>query len=166
MAVLGAWGMPSMKSHPIGIAKGAVLLLAVLANGAVLAHEHAVGITAERMQVMKDMASHMKALGQMLEGRAAYDAAAARENALALHENCHVMTEQFPDGTHDHHSRAAPAVWEQPEKFRAQMNNLQRVVGELVTATTWGQRDVVRSRFADVGRACASCHETFRLPEN
>ena len=65
--------MPSMKSHQIGFAKATILLLAILASGAVLAHEHAVGITAERMQVMKDMASHMKALGEMLEGRAAYD---------------------------------------------------------------------------------------------
>ena len=89
--------MPSIKSHPIGFAKATVLLLAILAGGAVLAHEHAVGITAERMQVMKDMASHMKALGEMLEGRVAYDAAAARENALALHENCHEVASQFPE---------------------------------------------------------------------
>ena len=158
--------MASMKLRPIEVAKGTVLLLAVLANGAVLAHEHAMGITAERMRVMKDMASHMKALKEMLEGRAAYDAAAARESALALHENCHTVATQFPDGSHDPHSRAAPAVWEQPKKFGAQMDNLQHVVGELVTATTSGPRDLVRSRFADVGRACASCHETFRLPEN
>ena len=162
----GIGGMPSMKLHQIGFAKATILLLAILAGGAVLAHEHAVGITAERMQVMKDMASHMKALGEMLEGRTAYDAAAARDNALALHENCHTVATEFPDGTHDHHSRADPAVWEQPEKFRAQMDNLQRVVGELVTATASGQRDLVRSRFVDVGRACTSCHETFRLPED
>jgi cytochrome c556 len=158
--------MPSTKSHPSRAAKGTVLFLAVLASGAVLAHEHAEGITSERMQMMKDMASHMKALGEMLEGRMAYDAAAARENALALRENCHTVATQFPSGTLDHHSRANPAIWEQPEKFRAQMDNLQRVVGELVTATTLGQRDIVGSRFVDVGRACASCHETFRLPEN
>jgi cytochrome c556 len=158
--------MASMKLHPVGTAKGTVLLLAILAGGMGLAHEHAVGITAERMQVMKDMASHMKALGEMLDGRVAYDAEAARENALALHENCHTITDQFPDGTRDHQSRAAPAVWEQPEKFRAQMDNLQHVVGGLVTATASGPRDVVRARFVEVGRACASCHETFRLPEN
>ena len=77
-----------MKSHQIGFTKATTLRLAMLASGTVLAHEHAVGITADRMQLMKDMASHMKTLGEMLEGRIAYDAAAARENALALHANC------------------------------------------------------------------------------
>jgi cytochrome c556 len=155
-----------MLLDPIGVTKGTVLLLALLGNGGVLAHEHAVGVTAERMQVMKDMASHMKALGEILEGRVAYDDAAARENALALHRSCHTVANQFPDGPRDHSTRASLAIWEQPERFSAQMENLQRLVGELVIATTSGQRDTVKSRFVDVGRACASCHETFRLPEN
>lgn len=165
-AAQGLGGMASMQLHPIGPAKATVLLLSVLGNGAAVAHEHAVGITAERMQVMKDMASHMKALEEMFEGRVAYNAAAARGNALALYKSCHAVTNQFPAGVADHTSRASPEIWEQPEKFRVQVDNLQRVVGELVTATKSGQRDMVRSRFADVGRACASCHETFRLPED
>ena len=142
-----------MQSHQIGFAKATMLLLAILAGGAVFAHEHAVEIIAERMQVMKAMASHMKALGDMLDGRTPYDGSAARNHALALHEKCHEVADKFPKAIHDHHSRADPAVWEQPEKFRAQMDNLQRVVGELVAATTSGERDIVRSRFIDVGRA-------------
>jgi cytochrome c556 len=158
--------MATIQWLPIRVASSTVLLLAVLGNGAVLAHDHAVGVTAERMQAMKDMASHMKALGELLEGRVPYDAAAARENALALHKSCHTVENQFPHGTRDHTTRASPAIWEQPERFRAHMDNLQQLVGELVAATASGPRDVVRSRFVDVGRACASCHETFRLPEN
>ena len=155
-----------MKSHQIGFAKATTLRLAMLASGTVLAHEPAVGITADRMQLMKDMASHMKTLGEMLEGRIAYDAAAARENALALHANCHIVASEFPEGARDHHSRASPAIWQQPEKFKAQMGDLQRTVGELVAATKSGQRDLVMSRFVNVGRACTSCHEGFRLPED
>jgi cytochrome c556 len=154
-----------MKSQRIGIAGSAMLLLAVLAGGPVLAHEGAMGITAERMEVMKDMASHMKALGNMLDGRMAYDAAAARAHALALHENCHAAAGQFSEAAHDHHSRAAPAVWQQPEKFRAEMDDLARAVAELVAATASGRRDAMRQPLLDVGRACKSCHETFRLPE-
>ena len=157
--------MPSIGSQPSGFAKATVLSLAMLAGETVLAHENAVGITADRMQLMKDMASHMKTLGEMLEGRLAYDAAAAHEDALALHATCHQVAREFPEGTHDHHSRASPAIWQQPEKFRAQMDNLQRLVGELVAATVSGRRDLVRSRFVAVGRACTSCHERFRLPD-
>ena len=165
-AFAGLTGMASVKMRPAQAFKGTVLALAVLASGAVLAHEHAVGITAERMEVMKDMAAGMKALGEMLDGRAHYDAAAARRAALALHESCHTIVDQFPAGTHDHHSRAAPAIWEQPERFKARLDNLQHLVGMLVTATTAGRRDMVWSRFVDVGRACTSCHKTFRLPDD
>lgn len=158
--------MPSIKLLLTGFAPATILLLAILEGRAVIAHEHAEGIVAERMQAMKDMASHMKALGEMLEGRVAYDDAAARGHALALHTDCHAVAGQFPAGAHDHHSRAAPAVWNQPEKFSAQMDNLGRVVGELVSATVSGRRDAIRARFADVGNACKSCHEAFRLPED
>jgi len=158
--------MQIMKAHHIRFAMAAMPLLAMLAGAPVPAHENAVGLTAERMEVMKDMASHMRALGKMLDGRVAYDASAARDHALALHANCHQVATQFPSETHDHHSRAAPAVWEQPEKFRAEMDNLARLVTELVSATASGERDAIRLRFVDAGRACASCHETFRLPEH
>jgi cytochrome c556 len=158
--------MPGIQLQPIGLGKGVLLLVAALGSGAAFAHHDATGITAERMQVMKDMASRMKALGEMLEGRIAYDAAAARDNALALQRSCHAVANQFPDGTGDHPSRASPVIWEQPAKFRAQVQNLGRAVGGLVDAATSGPRDAVRSRFFDVGRACTSCHDTFRLPED
>ena len=56
------------------------------------------GITAERMQVMKDMASHMKALGEMLEGRVAYD---ARQRGITLWRSTKIVTRwppSFPMG--------------------------------------------------------------------
>lgn len=62
--------MPNMKSHKIRFVT-TTLSLATLAGGSVLAHEGAMGVTAERMKVMKAMASHMKVLGEMLSGRAA-----------------------------------------------------------------------------------------------
>ena len=158
--------MPIIKSHQTGFAQAAILLLAILGGGAVLAHEHAEGVVAERMQAMKDMAAHIGALGEMLDGRVTYEDAVALDHALALRKNCHKVAGQFPAGAHDHHSRAAPAVWNQPEKFSAQMDNLERVVSELVAATVSGRRESIRARFVDVGSACKSCHEAFRLPEN
>jgi cytochrome c556 len=157
--------MPGTQLRKVRVVIGAVLSIAALGSGAVFAHHEATGITAERMRVMKEMASQMKALGEMLEGRIPYDAASARANALALQQGCHAVASQFPDGTGDHPSRASPVIWEQPGKFRAQMANLQNAVGQLVTAAS-GPRDVVRARFVEVGRACARCHDSFRLPED
>ena len=48
--------------------------IAVLATGAAVAHEGAMGVIAERMSVMKEMALSMKTVGEMLNGREAFDA--------------------------------------------------------------------------------------------
>ena len=148
------------------LARATAPLLVGLAGVTGSAHEHAAGTTAERMQMMKAMATHVEALGEMLAGRKPYDGVAVQRHALALHETCHGVADKFPDAAHDHNSRADPAVWEKPEEFRTQMDNLQSVVGELVTASTSGQLEEVRSSFVALGRACTTCHETFRLPDN
>ena len=91
----------TVNSRCLGFVRAAVQVVAVLACGPAPAHEDAIGITADRMEVMKDMASHMSALQKMLDGRAAYDTAAARDHARALHEKCLEAAGQFPDHAHD-----------------------------------------------------------------
>ncbi|TIP23014.1 MAG: cytochrome c [Mesorhizobium sp.] len=137
----------------------------MLVAGAALAHKGATGIVAERMSVMKRMAENMKAIGEMLDGRREFDANAARATAEALHANCHKAREQFPSGTRDHHSRASPAIWENPDRFEAEMQHFDTAVKALVAASGPGDIDNMRAPFRNVGQACSSCHEGFRLPK-
>ena len=52
----------------------AVVAFAVfLTPGIAAAHEGATGVVAQRMDVMKQMGQHMKALGAMLAGKTAFD---------------------------------------------------------------------------------------------
>ena len=92
--------------------------IAALATGAAVAHEGAMGVVAERMSVMKEMALSMKTVGEMLNGRKAFDADSAKASVAALHQNCHQARAQFSSGTPDRASRASSAVWENRMKLR------------------------------------------------
>lgn len=142
------------------------VVIAVLATGvAATAHEGAMGVVAERMAVMKHMAESMKTVGEMLNGRKVFDAAAAQASVAALHKNCHQAREQFSSGTADHATRASAAVWEKPDEFKAAMEGFDAAVKALATASEAGDLDAMRVPFKNVGQSCSSCHEQFRLPE-
>ena len=158
--------MPIIKSHQTGFAQATILLLAILGGGAVIAHEHAEGIVAERMQAMKDMASHIKALGEMLDGRVAFEDAVALDHALALRKNCRGVPVSFP--------RVRTTVI--AELLLRFGTNLRSSVPRWITSNGSSANSSPRPcqdgenpsghESVDVGSACKSCHEAFRLPEN
>lgn len=117
------------------------------------------------MTAMTEMADSMKSIGESLDGRRAFDAAAVLAAARALQENCHLAREQFPSGTNDHHSRASPAVWENRDGFDQEMARFDTAVKSLTAAAETGDAENMRAPFREVGRACSSCHEGFRLSE-
>ncbi|WP_246592301.1 c-type cytochrome [Aminobacter anthyllidis] len=141
------------------------LAVAVLATGAAVAHEGAMGVIAERMTMMKEMADSMKTVGEMLNGRKAFDARVAQESVASLHKNCHQSREQFTSGTNEHASRASPAVWEKPAEFQAEMEKFDAAVKTLVAASEAGSLDEMRLPFKVVGQSCSGCHEQFRSAE-
>jgi cytochrome c556 len=144
--------------------KRAVLILAVLVGSSALAHEGAHGIIAERMAVMKTMTKELKAIGEMLLGKVAFDAAAVHHHADVLHKNCHKVESMFPLGSIDHHSRAKPVIWEKPQAFHEEMQRLHSATERLAAVAASGNRESLLISFKEVGSICKSCHETFRLP--
>lgn len=142
------------------------LVIAVLTTGAAaVAHEGAMGVVGERMSAMKQMADSMKTVGEMLTGRRDFDATTARAGVAALHEKCHQALKQFSSATQDHPSRASPAVWEEADEFKSEMERFDAAVKALVAASEVGNLDGMKVPFKDVGQSCSSCHQKFRLPE-
>jgi cytochrome c556 len=140
------------------------LVAPVIVVGAAMAHEGAMGIVAERMSVMTEVADSMKTVGEMLSGRQKFDPAAIRASIKELQENCHQASEQFSAGTRDHKSRASQAVWENPVEFNSEMKQLEAAVKALVAASEAEASSEIRAPFIKVGQACSSCHERFRVP--
>jgi len=146
--------------------KRIILILAVLFGSSALAHEGAHGIIAERMAMMKTMTKELKAIGEMLLGRVAFDAVAVRHHADVLHKNCHKIESMFPLGSIDHHSRAKPLIWEKSQAFHEEMQRLHSATEKLAAVAASGDKERILISFKEVDTVCKSCHETFRLPSD
>jgi cytochrome c556 len=150
----------------INFGRAAVIVLTGFTVAAAIAHEGAHGIIAVRMKAMKTMQQELKAIGEMLAGKQPFDPASIRHHAEVLHENCHEIGNMFPPGSIDHHSRANPTIWQQPEVFLDDVQKLHQASGELVAKATAGDgSQTLRVSFEAVEGACKSCHEVFRQPD-
>jgi cytochrome c556 len=140
----------------------AMSLAFLLAAGAAAAHEGATGVVAQRMDIMKQMGQHMKALGTMLTGKAAFDQGTAQRLAENMHQYCEHVAHMFPPGSDGHHTEATPAVWTNRAEFDASMRRLDAAVEELMAAAASGDRVQLTAEFKAVGQECSGCHDTFR----
>jgi cytochrome c556 len=141
----------------------AVIVTAVLITaGAAAAHEGATGVVAQRMEVMKQMGQHMKALGAMLAGKAPFDHDAAGCLTQTMHEHCEHVIHMFPPGSDGHHTEATAAVWTNRPEFDARMRRFDAAIEELMAAAASGDRARLGVEFKAVGQECSGCHDNFR----
>jgi cytochrome c556 len=138
------------------------LVFFFLAAGAATAHEGATGVVAQRMDVMKQMGQHMKALGAMVTGKTAFDQETAQRLAETMHQHCEHVMHMFPPGSEGHHSEATPAVWTNRAEFDARMRRFDAALEELMAAAASGDKAQLGTEFKAVGQECSGCHDTFR----
>jgi cytochrome c556 len=134
----------------------------ILTAGAAAAHEGATGIVAQRMEAMKQMGQHMKALGHLLAGKTPFDPEAASRLTQTLHEHCGHVMHMFPPGSDGHHSEATPAVWTNRAEFDARMRRFDAAIEELMAAAASGDKAQLAAEFKAVGQECSGCHDNFR----
>lgn len=140
----------------------AAALCGVLIPAGAWAHDGAMGVVKERMEMMKSMAGHMKALNAMARGGGPVDADAVRQAVKSLRDHGAALPKKFPEGTHHPPSEAKPEIWQEKEKFQALWAALLEQVSALSGAGETGDRAAVANAFRGVGKVCSSCHKTFR----
>ena len=140
----------------------AISLAVLLAAGAAAAHEGATGVVAQRMDAMKQMGRHMKALGTMLAGKTAFDRETAKRLAETMHEHCEHVMHLFPVGSDGHHTEATRAVWDRRPEFDARMRSFDAAVEALVAAAASGEKAGLETEFKRVAQECSGCHDDFR----
>ena len=145
-----------------GARAAAILTAVLLAAGPAASHEGATGVVAQRMDAMKEMGRHMKALGNMLSGKTAFDQETAQRLAETMHEHCEHVMHMFPPGSDGHHSEATKAVWDRRPEFDDRMRRFDEAVEDLVAAAASGGRSELQSEFKRVGQECSGCHDGFR----
>lgn len=129
-----------------------------LAGGSALADEAAVKY---RQSVMKAVAAHMAATGALVKGEVdAKGHLPGHANAVAA---IGAMTRDlFPAGSDVGNTAALPAVWEKPDDFAKAVAAFETASANFAGVAGGGDMPAIAAAFAELGRSCGGCHQTFR----
>ena len=64
----------------------------------------------------------------------------------------------FPEGSEG--GDALPAIWQNPEDFRARLTDFQQAAADLKSAVNGGGE--IGPAFQQLGQACKACHDDYR----
>lgn len=116
-----------------------------------------------RQSVMTVMGTHFGRLGAMVQGKVAFDAKAAAENASIVHTMSMLPFSAFGPGTDlGKDTKARPEIWKDPSKFQAAAKEMQQQAAKLDAAAKGGNPDAIKTAFGDTAKACKGCHDDFR----
>ncbi|MDD5332799.1 MAG: cytochrome c [Rhodoferax sp.] len=116
-----------------------------------------------RQSALTVMATHFGRLGAMVNGRVAFDAKAAAENAAIVETLSKLPWAAFGEGTDKGgNTKALPEVWKEQAKFKEASEKLMAEVVKLNAAAKVGTLDSLKGAFGNVGAACKGCHDNFR----
>lgn len=136
-----------------------IALCAALTAGAAFAKD---GVTnpavKARMDAMQTIRVNMATLGDMAQGKAAFDEAAATAAKTALAAAAADTIKLFEAKEDDPVSEGAPAIWENYPDFTAKAESLVTAAEAIDTASL----DGIRAGMGAVGGTCKSCHELYR----
>ena len=130
--------------------------------------EQAQALFHERHEGMEAIGKANKTIKQALES-ASPDLAAIKTAAARTDELAQKSSGWFPPGTGQSvlpKTRALPAIWEKPEDFAAKDRDFAEAAAALKAAADSGDVNAIKSRFADLGKTCKACHDTYRAEEH
>jgi len=69
----------------------------------------------------------------------------------------------FPKGTGPEVGKtgAKPEIWQKPADFTARLRDFQGAA-KLLNAAATGDMNAVKARYADLGKTCKACHDSYR----
>lgn len=132
-----------------------------LAATAALAHDGVKNPAVKaRMAGMKAIAGHTATLGDMAKGKIPFDAEVARTAATGLRSETARIPDLFALPAQDPKSEALAVIWADPPTFLERVTRLDNAARK---ATRIGTKADLRASLAQIGKACQSCHDSFRV---
>jgi cytochrome c556 len=116
----------------------------------------------QRVAAMRLQGKYLFPLIPMAQGRTPYDAATVARNAGYLDVLIKLAWDGFDPSTKDIKSRALPDVYSDPVKFKAAQDVMFTEMAKLVAAAKAGNEANTKAAILDAGKACNSCHDSFR----
>ena len=117
----------------------------------------------QRQGAMALQGKYFGPLNNMAQGKIPYDAKIVVRNTGYLQALSDMPWDAFTPETKDLadvKTRALPAIWAEPAKFKEAQERFQGAVTTLVAAK--GDEAAAKGAIGEVGKACGACHENFR----
>lgn len=117
----------------------------------------------QRKAAMTLLGKYFGPMAAMARGKAPYNAATVRRNAGFVDNLSRMPWDGFDASTRDVlDTRALPAVFANPAKFKEAATRLENEASKLVTVAGSGDEAAVKAQIGALGKACGGCHDDFR----
>lgn len=133
-------------------------------SGSAIAQQKPELLVKQRQSVMTLQLKYFGPLAAMAQGKVPYNPEIVRRNATFLDNLSRMAWDGFDPGTKgvQVQTRALPAIFDEPAKFREEASRLEQEANKLYEASRSGDESAVKAQIAAVGRVCGSCHDKFR----
>lgn len=138
--------------------------LTLIVTGTAIAHKGATGMVKMRMDAMSAIGDNMKSISAMLTGKATFDGALVSTQAEEIANHASAFPDHFTMQMDDQMTEASPAIWEKPDEFKKQAEELAALAEALsAKATEVDTGATLMADFKALAGTCKSCHEQFRI---
>jgi cytochrome c556 len=134
------------------------LVLTALAGFAV-----AEDIAHERHELMEGVRDATKPVGAMLKGEQAFDAKILQASLAVFADAGAKLGDLVPEGSEG--GEAAPAIWEDPDGFAAEIRNWQDATAAAIVADPQ-TLDAAKPVVGPVLKSCKNCHDSYRIEDD
>lgn len=130
------------------------------------ADSHEAGVVKYRQLIMKAIGAHMGGLGALLKGETSVSDVAfnVQEQARGINAAAQLIDDAFSEnvGTKGGDTEAKPEIWTDWQGFAARAALLRERSEVLQDAAESGDEAAVKGAVGALGKACGSCHDTYR----
>jgi cytochrome c556 len=121
-----------------------------------------------RRNVMKSLDAHTGDIVLILKGQVPYGADHVAAQAEAIHAMAALIPSLVPKGSGPEagvETNALPAIWQEPDKFKALAAKLETESAKLIEVAKTGDKQAIGAQVQVMGReGCGACHKEFRKP--
>lgn len=126
--------------------------------------KHASAATELRQSVFKLLGSNMGTLGAMAKGKIPLDASIVEKNAKRINQLSLMIADysRTDTSTFDVNTQALAKIWQDPEHYSKDINNLTLASQQLINASQSKDEAAIKKAIGGVGKTCGGCHNDFK----
>ena len=140
-----------------------VALAALVVGGFAVAASAALNPVETRKNLMKGVGASARVAGEMVQGKAPFDAARAQLAMRAIYAAAVAAPHYFPDDSKTGgDTEAKPEIWQNKADFNARLEKMAADAWAAIEPAA-ADLDSFKARFQRVAQNCQGCHGVYRV---